>query len=275
MHISCLRFGYWAATASAALFVACSGSDFQSAGRPSDGGDTRADSESGSSSSSGGAGGGSGTSGGGTSTGGRRGGGGTAGTLSSGGAAGATSDGGSSGSGGALATGGDGNGGQGPATGGALGAGGMPGSGGAVTCSTQTTFYPDSDMDTFGRSTGTVVACTPPTTGTWATVGGDCDDDDGTVFPKEPTYFAKPHSTSGGNHSYDYDCSGAEEGDPSQPIAAKSCTQVISLGCTGTGYVATGMTPNPLCGSTSFSTCKAAGLGCAATSSQATAYRCK
>ena len=48
-------------------------------------------------------------------------------------------------------------------------------------------WFPDGDGDGFGRSSGKVRACTPPTNGAWVNVGRDCDDDNKLVYPMAPT----------------------------------------------------------------------------------------
>ena len=197
----------------------------------------------------------------------------------SGGSGATAGTGGSSGSGGNSGRGGnpDGAGGDTTSTG---GAGGMQNTGGTSVCSSPTTFYPDTDQDTFGRSTGTVTGCTAPANGNWSIAGGDCDDNQKDVFPKQPTYFGSSYSTSGGNHSFDYDCSGVEEAAPSQPGAAPSCSSLLGIGCTGTGYVPTtrsGPGVNQLCGSTTKVTCMYTGLAACTASvvSDVAAYRCR
>jgi hypothetical protein len=268
MQTSAFRFVALTTIALGAL-VDCSGSDFQSSGKSlktDDGGPLGGSTSTGGSTATGGRGNGGKANGGTTSTGG-----------SVSGGTGGTS--GAPGSGGSVVGGSPGDSGMGNTTGsgGVIGAGGAGAGGGVVGCTSPTTFYPDADKDTFGRSTGTVIGCAPPAIGNWSTVGGDCDDDDENVHPKQTTYFDNPHSTSGGIHSFDYDCSGAEEGDPSQVGAAPVCS-TLSLGCTGTGYVKTSRTGpgvNALCGSTVQSTCKVNVLACNAVLVTVSAYRCK
>ncbi|HEX7670457.1 MAG TPA: hypothetical protein VF395_12765, partial [Polyangiaceae bacterium] len=210
------------------------------------------------------------------SSGGNRNAGGNAGSLGSGGldgaGGGATNDSGAGGNSG-------GAGGTITSTGGATGTAGRQNSGGATACTVLTTFYPDNDQDSFGRSTGTIMACSAPASGNWSAVGGDCDDDAKLVFPKEPTYYDAPHATAGGGgKSFDYDCSGAEEGAPGQPGLAPTCSSLSLLGCSGTGYAPTtrsGPGVNQLCGSTTQVTCKANSLACASVITDVAAYRCK
>ena len=153
------------------------------------------------------------------------------------------------------------------------------GGGESSTCTSPTTWYPDSDRDSYGRSTGTVVACDQPSNGFWALEGGDCQDDDADVHPKQQNYFDGSYSTSGGTDSFDYDCSGHEDGDPSQIGAAPNCGSLLGIGCAGSGFRATnrtGVGVNPLCGSRTKITCTPAPLACnAVATSVSVGYRCR
>jgi hypothetical protein len=125
-----------------------------------------------------------------------------------------------------------------------------------------------------------MVSCDKPTNGTWASVGGDCQDDNPSVNPGQAAFFEKPFGTSGGIDSFDYNCSGGEEGDPSQ-TSAPSCAILSLTGCRGAGYAPTtrsGKGVNVLCGSNAVVTCQVSSLlgtcGTSTTASQV-AYRCK
>jgi hypothetical protein len=268
--------------AAAALFViGCGGSEFQSTDSRSnvtaDGGDAQGGSSSaaGGTTGAGGRGAGAAVNGGAASTGGGRS---AGGNTASAGSGGVDPSGGATGAGGSTDdsdAGGDPGGTT--STGGTTGTGGQENSGGATACTVPTTFYPDTDQDSFGRSTGTILACAAPTSGNWSAVGGDCDDDAKLVFPKETTYFEAWYLNAAGNKSFDYDCSGVEEGAPSQLGAAPACAS-LSLGCSGTGYAPTtrsGPGVNQLCGSTTQVTCKPSGLSCAPVITTVAAYRCK
>lgn len=284
MHASSLWIFGSACAVATALVAGCGGTEFQ--GTTDDLTNAREGGAAGSAAGSSGGGGKTGSaSGGSVGTGGTSSVGGSAGAsggVSSGGTAGASSGG---AGGGVVALDGGGPGGAvgsvdggTSSSGGTAGTGGALNTGGAIGCTTQTTFYPDNDKDGFGRSTGTVTACVPPPTGIWSTVGEDCDDDNESVFPGSAIYHDAPHSTSGGNHSFDYDCSNAEEGDPASPYgAAVSCAQLLV--CKGAGYVPTtrtGAGVNALCGSTTLSKCVSNGLlGCTAVTSNTTTYKCK
>ena len=127
---------------------------------------------------------------------------------------------------------------------------------------TPTAYYRDVDGDGFGGTT-TKSSCTPPGDG-WVTAGGDCEDNDETVFPGQTSYFATPYSKGGGLHSFDYDCNTKEDQKPTpagapRKIAASACTMnVAGNACLGDGYVPTsraGPGTDPLCGSTQYKTC--------------------
>jgi hypothetical protein len=185
-----------------------------------------------------------------------------------------TAGGGTAGTGGKLATGGT-------SSGGASGGG----AGGSPDCTNPTTWYLDADQDGYGSTaTPPIVSCVPPP-GHFAKVGNDCNDSNDMVHPQltppEVQYFSKPYQTASGVDSYDYDCSGHEEGDPSQQKAAAMCP-AASLGtCGGSGYLAvsTGnrVAANGYCGSKSFRTCMNVTAFCTAQDvmNYSVAYRCK
>jgi hypothetical protein len=129
-----------------------------------------------------------------------------------------------------------------------------------------------------------MVACEPPA-GHYTKVGGDCDDEKDDVHPQvtaqEKKYFEGPYTTQSGTDSFDYDCSGAEEGDPGETKGATMCPGLLSGKCTGNGYlpIATGnrVKPNGYCGSTTFRTCVSMLLTCTPQdiTNFPSAYRCK
>jgi hypothetical protein len=146
------------------------------------------------------------------------------------------------------------------------------------------TWYPDSDNDGYGRTGESVVACPKPD-GNWSSVGGDCRDGDAVVHPDQKQFFYAPYVVGQGQTSFDYDCSGMEEGDSSQPVAPDSCSGLLDvLGCNGgKGYekraerVGPGL--NSLCGSQAYTQCSWAvlALSCQENTTvvpPADAYRC-
>ncbi len=174
------------------------------------------------------------------------------------------------GGGGATAQGGGGN----ATSGGGAGAGGTAGmsstgaSGSAGAAGTggcsSVPWFPDGDGDGFGRSSGEVMACAPPSNGAWVKQGGDCNDDNAAVFPMNPDFYGQGYTTSGNTLSFDYDCSGTEEIDPGAKGAAPQCN---GLSCSGSGFQATsrsGSGVNDLCGSTKLVTCTGSLLNCSA-----------
>jgi hypothetical protein len=142
-------------------------------------------------------------------------------------------------------------------SGGTLVSAGSSGAGGA--CS-PVAWFPDADGDDFGRSSAQISACAAPTSGAngkWTSKGGDCNDDDPSVFPQQSGYESSGYAV-GAGVSFDYDCSGQEQPDPSQLGAAPACSGLALLNCAGSGFVNTNRTGpgvNPLCGSKTLLTC--------------------
>jgi hypothetical protein len=151
--------------------------------------------------------------------------------------------------------------------------------GGASPC-TEGVWYADRDGDGYGRSSAQLPGCKPSSPpsdgGDWTALGGDCNDDDATVHPNQTGYFGTPYTTSSGESSYDYDCSGAEDGDPAQSLDPGCAAQTL-LTCAGDGYAPTPRTGhNAFCGSTVKSACALAGFGCAGTTTFVeTPYGCR
>jgi hypothetical protein len=150
------------------------------------------------------------------------------------------------------------------------GAIGDAGAGGCVQ-----TWFPDGDGDGYGRSSGSVVSCDAPTNGAWVLLGGDCDDDNQLVFPKNPNFYSDGYTTAGNVLSFDYDCSGIEVEDPSARGAAPVCNNILSCptGADNAGFQGTGRTGsgvNALCGSKTLVTCVNANLTCSPVTSMVT-----
>ncbi|HMI83496.1 MAG TPA: hypothetical protein VK550_05345 [Polyangiaceae bacterium] len=153
-------------------------------------------------------------------------------------------------------------------------------------CSPPTIYYKDEDSDGFGKNSETLTSCTPPG-GKWSVLNGDCRDDLPNVkpflagSPNPPLYsgvgyadVTKPQSV-----SYDYDCTGTEDADPTNDYGVEpDCSKLLN--CTGVGYVPvnptrTGSGIDPHCGSTSLKRCSGA-LPCTTTFLTAMApYRCR
>jgi hypothetical protein len=128
------------------------------------------------------------------------------------------------------------------------------------------TFFEDGDSDGYGGTT-TVFACAAPSTSTWVTRGGDCDDSNAAVNPGQSAFFAVGYTPPGATRvSYDYDCDGQESESGNAPKA--SCG-IVDLSCVGSGYlVATPMRSgsgvDSFCGSVGAATCALTDLVCQA-----------
>lgn len=158
----------------------------------------------------------------------------------------------------------------------------MADAGPAPDCGTSagSLWYPDGDEDGYGRSAEAVQSCSKPASGTWASRGGDCKDNDRNVHPEQTIYFGTPYRAANGSDSYDYDCSGSEEGNPSRLALPAGCDGILDvLNCRGMGYLRearTGAGVNPVCGSTRVGTCTAMLLSCTtAMETGKPAYECK
>jgi hypothetical protein len=127
-------------------------------------------------------------------------------------------------------------------------------------------YFLDADGDGYG-GTSTSTGCAPPTTGTWVTTGGDCDDSNATVNPGQTAFFAVGYDLPGTTTvSFDYNCDGqeTESGSP-----AKADCKEVSLSCVGSGYVEatpvrSGPSVDPFCGSAQAVTCALTSLVCQA-----------
>ena len=127
-------------------------------------------------------------------------------------------------------------------------------------CSRPTVYYADKDKDGHGSAATSIVACSPPA-GTWVTTATDCHDTDSRVHPGQAAYFAVAYRAASGNSSFDYDCSGSEDEDPSQTKATANCGLLSLALCAGSGYAETarvGQGLSPYCGSSELRECRAA-----------------
>jgi hypothetical protein len=128
----------------------------------------------------------------------------------------------------------------------------------AVSCSDLVLWYADDDQDGYGRSSSSRRACPAPA-GSWALAPGDCNDDDPRVHPDQREFFGDAYQAANGSDSFDYDCSGAEEGNGMQAAFPGSCGLLINLVCEGgSGYEAKTRpgAQNALCGSRETTTCQ-------------------
>jgi hypothetical protein len=130
-------------------------------------------------------------------------------------------------------------------------------------------YFDDGDGDGYGGTTSWT-GCAPPNSsgsGRWVTAGGDCDDSNADVHPKQAAYFATAYVPTGkSTPSFDYDCDGEESESGAAP---KLHCQVVSLSCVGSGYVEaspvrSGPGVDPFCGSSEKETCGSSALSCTA-----------
>ncbi len=157
---------------------------------------------------------------------------------------------------------------------------------GDAVCSEPVTYYKDEDGDGFGNSASTLLSCTFPG-GKWSVLGGDCRDDLANVKPfsvgsPDPplfagTGYADPNAPQG--VSFDFDCSGAEQADPSNSYGPDvDCALLVT--CKGIGYVPvnparTGSGIDPRCGSTTLKRCSGTVVCNASLEPTTIPYRCR
>jgi hypothetical protein len=121
-------------------------------------------------------------------------------------------------------------------------------------------FYVDADGDGVGGGAKVGEACTAPQGN--SLVAGDCLDSNDKVKPGQSTFFATGYTNASGKLSYDYDCNGIEEREPTKPVG--DCAM-----CRTGDYVSV-LRPQPPpnadlhCGSTSrIGSCGSSGSGMA------------
>lgn len=123
------------------------------------------------------------------------------------------------------------------------------------------TWYKDEDGDGWGNEAITTESCVRPGL-EWVAQKGDCKDDDPDVHPDQTKYFGTGYriDVGGVEHiSYDFDCNGVEEGDPSLPTTPVEDCWKDGIKCFGQGYLPgrnRGEGTNQFCGSVKVHKCK-------------------
>jgi hypothetical protein len=101
-------------------------------------------------------------------------------------------------------------------------------------------------------------ACLAPA-GQWAILSGDCDDANMEVNPGQRKFFGVPYQKADATDSFDYDCSGEEEPNPTLTLAPEDCGLLMLALCgDAAGYVTNnrvGPGINAWCGSTIVRAC--------------------
>ncbi|MFM2419249.1 MAG: hypothetical protein RL385_3972 [Pseudomonadota bacterium] len=149
----------------------------------------------------------------------------------------------------------------------------------ATGCTDASVWFPDLDGDGYGVEQGALRVCPRPP-GSFAVRSGDCHDGDQNVNPGHQRFESASYATARGTQSFDYDCSGGEDGTGEQ-AAHFGCGLLGALACGGDGYASTertGFGINSYCGSVVLMECKAellATLICSSTSRTVTPYLCR
>jgi hypothetical protein len=140
------------------------------------------------------------------------------------------------------------------------------GAGGAPACTSPVTWYRDEDGDGYGTDVSSF-ACPSPE-GRWARRSRDCDDTREEVHPDQAKFFAVPYQKQDATDSFDYDCSGTEDPNPTLTLAPEDCGLLQLALCGGaSGYVTNnraGPGINAWCGSSVIRSCEPKLLVCEA-----------
>lgn len=123
-------------------------------------------------------------------------------------------------------------------------------------CAHPVAWYADQDGDGFGAGPAHPYCQRPGNA--WSKTTGDCADNDPLVFPGQKAFFGAPFVRTNGTDSFDYDCSGKEEGNPSQSLEPR-CETMPGPKCGASGYsksTRTSSGANAYCGSRSVESCK-------------------
>jgi hypothetical protein len=97
-------------------------------------------------------------------------------------------------------------------------------------------FYPDCDLDGYGRDSGRAESCsnTPPSFapcngGKWTTANGDCNDNNPSVNPGHTAFETTPIAGAPAGAAFDYNCDGAQE--KKYPNSSPRCVSNGRGGC--------------------------------------------
>jgi hypothetical protein len=140
---------------------------------------------------------------------------------------------------------------------------------GGEECS-QALLYPDGDGDGVGLTSGAELRCAMPG---WVSTPGDCRDDLSDVFLGQSRYFGMsyPEPSHADGVSFDFDCDGTEEPDPTNmTLAPVPDCRGLSVTCNEQGYLPvdpgrSGSGIDPRCGSNLLRQCVPSQLlGCVA-----------
>jgi hypothetical protein len=131
----------------------------------------------------------------------------------------------------------------------------------ATGCEPLKPYFNDKDGDGFGAGAVAGEACLPPAGA--SAVATDCHDGNKNVKPGQTAFFATGYTAASGALSYDYDCSGFEEGEPGKVTATcNPCRPGV-----GQQFPTR---PNPFCGSTVALSCGSSGC----VTGSGTPYQC-
>lgn len=150
-----------------------------------------------------------------------------------------------------------------------------------LPCVPGASVYRDSDGDGYGSGVPLRLSCPPGFR--YSAETGDCNDGNPDVHPGQTRFFGTPYEADDGSSSFDYDCSGAEDGNGRQAVLG-TCGLLGAAFCQGEGYApsnarfgAFGI--NTACGSTLVQECRAELFGtasCRATAgTRADPYVCR
>lgn len=132
-----------------------------------------------------------------------------------------------------------------------------------TTCEPLTPYYVDGDGDGFGAGDKVGDACTAPLG--HSLTNDDCNDKVKAVHPGQTGYFTTGYVDAMGATSYDYDCSGKEDSDPSKAVGGACGPPCVP------GYqpstIKRPVGANTYCGSTTIVVCSSS---CLTSSSQST-----